>query len=88
MENIKSGSGGRNGNIIHDIVLPVAEFASCSSIFEERETNVEAHSLAKHALGVNEGRHLCLLQPPDLHCIPTKHCYRLIKGSVFCLKKT
>ena len=67
---IKSSARGRCGSILKDIVATSSEFCSCSFIFKGRETNLEAHSLAKHTLGLSLGRHVWLLNPPDLHDIP------------------
>lgn len=71
VEDIKSGTGGLH---LHGIIIKVIQsclhhFISCSFIYESRSSNFEAHSLAKLALGL-EGRHLWLLQPLDLNCIP------------------
>lgn len=46
------------------------QFTSCSFIFEELDSNVEAHSLAKHTLGLSLGHQVWLLNPNDLNCIP------------------
>ncbi|KAE8798850.1 hypothetical protein D1007_25817 [Hordeum vulgare] len=57
MENISSGAGGMNGNIIREIIITVAEFASSSFIFEGRELNADARSLAEYALDLAERTH-------------------------------
>lgn len=69
IQDIKSFFGGKHASFIREIIKAAAEFQSCSFIFEERETNIEAHGLAKFALNLSIGRHLWLGQPPDIQCI-------------------
>lgn len=64
VEDILSKGGGCHGNIVKEIVATATELVSCSFIHEARQSNKEAHSLAKHALGLDAGRHLWLIQPP------------------------
>ena len=70
VSNISEGNGGTHAHIIREIKQMESEFQSCSFIFERRTTNIEAHSLAKYALSLSIGRHVWLLQPPNLRCIP------------------
>ena len=70
VSNISEGNGGTHAHIIREIKQMESEFQSCSFIFECRTTNIEAHSLAKYALSLSNGRHVWLLQPPNLRCIP------------------
>ena len=67
---IHKGTGGRYASIVKEIISQGLQFPACSFIFEGRETNFEVHSLAKHTLGLSPGRHLWLLNTPDLSCIP------------------
>jgi hypothetical protein len=69
MSNIKDGTSGKHGHIIWEIKIMASEFQDCSFIFGGRASNLEAHSLAKHALSLSAGHHLWLLQPPT-NCIP------------------
>lgn len=46
-------------------------FQAATVIFEPRESNREAHTLARAYLSLAAGRHLWLLQLPDFACIPT-----------------
>ena len=70
IKDIHENMGGLHSSIIKEINLTSQQFSRCSFIFEGRETNLEAHSLAKHTLGVSLGRHVWLLYLSDLHCIP------------------
>lgn len=47
---IKEGTGGQYESIIKEIIVTSRQFVRCSFIFEGRDTNIEAHGLAKHAL--------------------------------------
>ena len=68
--NISEGSGGKHAHIIREIKLMELEKHSCSFIYENRASNKEAHSLARYALNLPIGRHVWLLDPPCLRCIP------------------
>ena len=46
------------------------DFLSCSFIHEGRLSNKEAYSLARHALYIDEGRHVWFLNPFDTAIIP------------------
>jgi hypothetical protein len=67
---IKLGRGGMYESIVKEIRNTSEQFQQCTFIFEGRGTNLEAHSLAKHTFGLDLGRHLWLINPPDLNCIP------------------
>ena len=70
IHDIKNNTGGVYASIIKETLETSRNFQHCSFIFEGRESNFEAHSLAKHAFGLEFGRHVWPLNPPDLHCIP------------------
>ena len=70
VQDIKLGIGGMYAIIVKEIRETMELFQQCSFIFEGRETNQEAHSLAKHAFGLDSGRHVWLINPSDLNCIP------------------
>jgi len=70
VKDIHENMGGLHSSIIKEICLTCQQFSRCFFILEGRETNLEAHSLAKHTRGLSLGHHVCLLNPPDLHCIP------------------
>ena len=57
--------------IIKDIKASMWSFEDAKVEHEMRESNEEAHCLAKAALSLELGRHLWLINPPDLRCIPT-----------------
>lgn len=67
---IHSGMMGPIAPIVHEIIATSSDFVSCTSVFEGRLSNMEAHRLAKHALYLGEGRHLWLLNPHDPSVIP------------------
>ena len=52
---------------------------TCNFVFESRDSNSEAHSIAKFACSLGQGRHLWLGQPHDLRCISLSLAYELIK---------
>ena len=70
VNDIKHGTGGSYASTVKEIVDTSRDFHQCTFIFEGRTTNIEAHSLTKHAFGLDLGRHLWLINPPDIHCIP------------------
>ena len=70
VSNIKDANGGKHGHIIREIGMMAAEVQDCSFIFEGRSSNIEAHSLARHALSLSVGRHVWLLHRPNINCIP------------------
>jgi hypothetical protein len=69
VEDIQRGNCGRNESIIREIEAMAKELDSCSFIFEGRASILEAHSLAKHALGLDVGRHLLLMKYPRVNSI-------------------
>jgi hypothetical protein len=67
---IKQGGASSYGAVIHEISLRSSVFLSCNFLHEFRTSNVEAHSLAKHALTLGDGRHVWLGQTGDLDFVP------------------
>jgi hypothetical protein len=63
VSDIREGSLGRIGSIISEIRSKAALFDDCSFIHEGRVSNLEAHSLARHALPLDVGHHVWLLAP-------------------------
>lgn len=53
--NINKGSGGLYAGIVREIQATANQFTVCSFIFEDY---IEAHSFAKHTLGLSFGRHI------------------------------
>ena len=70
VQDITNNTGGEYGPGVREIRETSTLFQHCTFTFEGRETNIEAHRLARHALGLGHGRHLWLIDPPDLNCIP------------------
>ncbi|XP_073362870.1 uncharacterized protein [Aegilops tauschii subsp. strangulata] len=70
IRDIKEGTGGLYASTIKEVNETARDFDQCTFIFEGRLTNIEAHSLAKNAFRLDYGRHLWLINPPDIHCIP------------------
>ncbi|EMS52220.1 Aspartic proteinase nepenthesin-2 [Triticum urartu] len=52
IHDIKNNTGGVYASIIKEILETSRNFQHCSFIFEGRESNFEAHSLAKHTFGL------------------------------------
>ena len=67
---IGQGCGGTYASIVKEVTATSAQFQHCTFIFEGHETNQEAHSLTKHAFRLGLGRHVWLLNPSNLSCIP------------------
>jgi hypothetical protein len=82
---INQGVGGVCATVIKEIGLSDTDFTSCSIIHEGRSSNSEAHGLTKHALGLCEGHHVWLINPPFYPSIVINIIYKAI--SVFALKK-
>jgi ribonuclease HI len=64
VKNIRQGSHGVYGQIIHEIKERRFSFASVEIVHERRESNVDAHNIARSALFDDLGRHLWLMSPP------------------------
>lgn len=79
VKDIHKQEGGMYASIVKEIVETARTIDDCNFIFEGRVTNLEAHSLAKHAFGLDFGRHVWLLNPPDLRCIPMNITKVIIK---------
>ncbi|KAE8801264.1 hypothetical protein D1007_23159 [Hordeum vulgare] len=56
--------------ILNDIQGRMSSFSSCVLIHEYRNSNNEAHNLARMATTLDPGRHVWFDQPPDNLCIP------------------
>lgn len=70
VKDINQGIGGSYAAVVKEINATSEQFQQCTFIFEGRGTNLEAHSLAKHVFGMDLGRHVWLLNPPNLSCMP------------------
>jgi hypothetical protein len=70
VDDIKNKSGSQHGNIIKEIEILSRKKLNFSFNHEGRLSNKEAHCLAKHALGLDESRHLWLINSPPLLSIP------------------
>lgn len=55
--------------IIREIKENEHLFRKCEFIFEGRDSNKEAHSLAKYSAFLHQGRHMWLVAPHDPFCI-------------------
>lgn len=69
VKHIKEGSGGSYGGIVKEIYFGKL-FNSCNSNYESRSSYFEPHNLARHALTMDQGRHIWLGQPHDPIVIP------------------
>ncbi|KAI5009183.1 hypothetical protein ZWY2020_010231 [Hordeum vulgare] len=70
VNDINNVTGGVYASISREIKDTSDSFDSCTFIFEGRTTNIESHSLAKHAFDLDFGHHVWLLNPPNITCIP------------------
>jgi hypothetical protein len=70
VSDIAAGTGGQYAAIVQEINIQRLDFQEVSYIFKGRSSNKEAHSLARFALFLDQGRHLWLLQPHDIMSIP------------------
>ena len=71
---IIQGSHGKHGAIISEIKARSTAF-SCRFIFEGRESNIEAHSLARFALNLSPEHHMWFGQPHNVNIIPLSMNY-------------
>jgi hypothetical protein len=70
VSDIAAGTGGQYAAIVQEINIQRLDFQDVSYTFEGRNSNKEAHSLARFALSLDHGRYLWLLQPHDIMSIP------------------
>ena len=73
LEVIKSIDGeylGRFSSVLHEIKVRRRDFTSVEFKHEQRESNKEAHSLARSLAYLDRGRHVWLIDSPDHSCIP------------------
>ena len=67
---IKRGSSSSYAFLLREINERMIDFVKISFCFESRESNFEAHALAKAASSLPSGRHMWLGILPDIICIP------------------
>jgi hypothetical protein len=67
---IAAETGGQYAAIVQEINIQRSDFQEASFTCEGRSSNMEAHSLTRFALSLDQGRHLWLLQPDDTMSIP------------------
>jgi ribonuclease HI len=60
---------GRFSSVLHEIKARRQDFYSINFVHERRESNVEAHSLARSSASLAHGRHLWLVQTSYQFCI-------------------
>lgn len=73
INDIHKGTGGIYVSVIKEIKATVGQFQQCSFIFEERDTNFEGHSLAKHAFGLDFGQSCLTAQSPKPQLYSYEH---------------
>jgi ribonuclease HI len=69
-KDISAGSVCSNATVVREINDFVLSFTSVRFIHERRQFVVEAHNLARAATSLESGRHLWLLDPPEIVLIP------------------
>ena len=60
---------GSNGHIVREIKDTASFFQAVDFVHEKKESNVDAHDVAKGALYEPLGRHVWLIDPPFDVCI-------------------
>lgn len=71
VSNINGAAAPSYALVLSEIRDRTKDFVKVSFRFENRETNLEAHALAKAALSLSVGRHMWLGILPDIICIPS-----------------
>lgn len=69
VKHIRESSGSSYGVLVIEIRSWKNTFVSCDYVHESRSSFFEAHSLARHALLLDQGRHLWMGQPHDPNII-------------------
>jgi hypothetical protein len=64
VKNILQGSRGVYGQIVQEINARRSAFASVEFVYEKRDSDVDAHNIARSAIYDDLGRHVLLLSPP------------------------
>ncbi|TVU32538.1 hypothetical protein EJB05_24269, partial [Eragrostis curvula] len=64
VKNVHGPGMGIYGQIVKEIKARMASFTSVDLVHEGRESNVDAHTLARHCIYESVGRHVWLLSPP------------------------
>jgi hypothetical protein len=67
---IVNGTGGKYAAIVREISMSRSTFDDVIFKFKGRRSNSEAHSLARLALSLDQGRHLWLLESHNIVSIP------------------
>ena len=70
INHIHQRAGGDHGSIVREILQTSTLFTACNFLFEPRESNYEAHRLARFGISLPAGRHLWLGIPHDPIVIP------------------
>ena len=65
VNDIHTGTLGIIAPVVKEINNTATDFLSCSFIHKGRLSNKETHSLARHTLHLDEGRHVWFLNPSD-----------------------
>ena len=69
---IQQGTMGTYAHIVRELKEVVSEFAEMVFVHEGRNSNKEAHSLARSCLGNDPGRLVWLITPPVGVCISVR----------------
>ena len=71
MTELQVPDAGQRGNlVIQEVKARAAGFLEVSFTHENRQSNSEAHSIARSVISCGFGRQVWLIQPPDGLCIP------------------
>jgi hypothetical protein len=64
VRSIQTGGMGTHGHITQEIKATVEDFLKIEFVHERKESNTEAHNLARSAIYNSPGRHVWLVTPP------------------------
>jgi ribonuclease HI len=68
IRSIKEGSMGTYGHVVQEIRARSNDFSLVDFVHERRQSNTDAHNLARSCVYAELGRHVWLLSPPDGVC--------------------
>jgi ribonuclease HI len=68
IRSIQEGSMGLYGHVVQEIRARSREFNFVDFVHEGRQSNVDAHNLARSSIYADYGRHVWFISPPDGVC--------------------
>ena len=68
IKSIHEGSMSSYGHVVQEIRARSREFNFVDFVHEVRQSNVDAHNLARSSIYADYGRHVWFISPPDAVC--------------------